>query len=131
MKILKIFFLIILFGLNSCANSEIKDKEFKKRIKQIGKELIKLKTKGDFRTNKNFLVNNIVNVGENLFNLIQSSKPFDNVTFNVKKGDVIPIGRETADFTLEIIKKDLNLKVRLKYDSDYDKFHILGFTTKW
>ncbi|SEC50062.1 hypothetical protein SAMN04489761_3164 [Tenacibaculum sp. MAR_2009_124] len=99
------------------------------RVMKIGKELVMMETKGDFRSNENFLVNDVVNVGKSLFNLIQTLKPFDNVSFNVEKGD-IPYGNGSADYTLEILKQELNLKVRLKYDSNYDRFHILGFTCK-
>ncbi|SEC49981.1 hypothetical protein SAMN04489761_3162 [Tenacibaculum sp. MAR_2009_124] len=98
------------------------------RVMKIGKELVMMETKGDFRSNENFLVNDVVNVGKSLFNLIQTLKPFDNVRFNVEKGD-IPYGNGSADYTLEILKQELNLKVRLKYDSNYDRFHLLGFLT--
>lgn len=127
-------FLVIVLCASSCFNSKIKDEELKVRIINIGKELVLLKNTGkeDFKSNKNFLVDDVVNIGEKLFNLIDNSKPFNNnVEFNVKKGDVIPFGNGIADFTLEIIKQELNLKIRLKYDPEYDKFHILGFTTKW
>ncbi|WP_093671401.1 hypothetical protein [Tenacibaculum sp. MAR_2009_124] len=117
--------IILSLFLSTCKDS----KKMEARVMKIGKELVMMETKGDFRSNENFLVNDVVNVGKSLFNLIQTLKPFDNVSFNVEKGD-IPYGNGSADYTLEILKQELNLKVRLKYDSNYDRFHILGFTCK-
>ena len=57
------------------------------------------------------------------------TKPFDNPESVVKKGDIPIYGNNKADYTLEILNGESVIKIRLKYDDDYDKFHILGFTT--
>ncbi len=102
-------------------------KELDSRVKKIGEELIVLERMDNSRSNENFLVSDVVDVGESLFNVIQKSKPFDNVKINVKRA-IISIGG--AGYILEIVKEDLVISIKLKYYSSYDRFHILGFLSQ-
>jgi len=113
----------------SCNSKTQNVADFDSRIIAIGKELTSLDNFNKSNLNTNFLIEDIVNVGENLFNEIQKQKPFDKPQFNVKKGDIPTYGNNTADYTLEILNRESVIKIRLKYDKVYDKFHILGFTT--
>ncbi|HHC80789.1 MAG TPA: hypothetical protein ENK46_12960 [Flavobacteriia bacterium] len=129
MNKLSYFLIVLCFTFSSCQNS-IRLNNADIRIKNIGKALVLLDTFQFSKANNNYLINDVVNVGEGLFNEIQKNKPFQNVKYRVLKGDIPFAGEKTADYVLEITNNNTTISIRLKYDNEYDKFHILGYSNR-
>ena len=113
-----ILVLTFIIGLISCQQNKL-DKE---RILGIGKKL----TQTD-----SLQISDIVIVGNGLREkMTELKKNATEFEFRTQKGDYEkPYGDNHADVIL-IIKTDYeNIGIRLKYDKEKDKYHILGWKT--
>ncbi|CAL2091842.1 hypothetical protein [Tenacibaculum sp. 190524A02b] len=116
---MKLIFKAILLSLciNSCKKVDVDDK----RIIEIGKKL----------TQKEFNYQDIVIVGDRLKeNIVTLHKNTTEFEFVVTENDLQkPFGNNKADCVLTVKSDYKNIRIRLKYDKELDKYHILGWTT--
>ena len=112
---------LLLFGLfiSSCDSKKIKTD----RITKIGYELT---------STKDYKVTDVVIVGKGLkkeMNKLRSNhSDFD---YNIKKGDLdFPWIDKKADVVLRIGHEFDYVDIRLKYDAELDKYHILGWVSE-
>ena len=77
------------------------------------------------------IIDDIVFIGNELKEKIHTIKEkATKFEYLVKKGDLEkPYGDASADAVLSIISDYKGLKIRLKYDEELDKYHILGWMT--
>ncbi|MGB1296236.1 MAG: hypothetical protein ACPG6V_12235 [Flavobacteriales bacterium] len=117
--------LIVLISilLFSCQKTEL-DKE---RIIGIGKKLTQTElTQSDYKQ-----ILDIVIIGDDLMNkMTELQKNATEFEFGIKSNDLRhPFGNDKADGILTIRTDYKNIGIRLKYDDDLDKYHILGWMT--
>ncbi len=118
MKYLLIVF--IFFILTSCKD----ERNNPERVQKIGNDLLLL----DF-TNKDDLKSlGVVTLGQGLIQEIEGIRKREKtITITVENGDFgKPFGND-ADYIMKIKSEFKNIGVRFKYNSDKDKFDILGW----
>ncbi len=117
-NILKLLILILLI---SC--SEIKlDKN---RILNIGKKL----TQTNFsQFHSNFP--DVVTLGDGLkTKMTELQKNASKFGFEIKTHYLIFPSKNTENCTLTVMTDYQNVEIKLRYDAEFDKFHIIGFMT--
>ena len=117
----RLLFILTLFStlLFSCDTIKLDET----RIKNIGQAIIKLDTSQN--------IPDIVFIGDRLFKeIIRLKANATTYNFKIKKGDFDePYGDDKADCILTIDTDHQDIGIRLKYDKDKDKYHILGWLT--
>jgi hypothetical protein len=108
---------LILIQLFTASNS-------KQRVEAIGYELIQIKKITDWRSNNNSPIDDIVNIGPDLYKVISSSK--------VKKANITVTSNYAGVLglwpTILIETNNSELLIKLRYDFWLMKYHITGFT---
>ena len=97
------------------------------RITNIGVELIS----SNFHQNKPYTIEDVVFIGNGLKERVQFiNESATKFKYSVGKGGLEkPYGDDKADAVLTINSDYEDLKIRLKYDEELDKYHILGWMT--
>jgi len=113
--------ILILFFLISCQQNEV-DKE---RILGIGKKL----TQTVFTQTDSTQISDVIIVGNGLREkMTELQKNASEFEFGTQKGDFEkPYGDNQADVILTIKTDYENIGIRLKYNKEKDKYHILGW----
>jgi hypothetical protein len=114
---------LILLLLISCQKTEL-DNE---RIIAIGKKLTQTEwIQSDYKQ-----ISDIVIIGDGLRNkMTELQKNTTEFEFGIKTGDFKePFGDNKAYGILTIKTEYKKIGIRLKYDNDLDKYHILGWMT--
>jgi hypothetical protein len=116
--IIKILILLFLF---SCQQNEL-DKE---RILVIGKKL----TQTEFTQMESQQISDIIAIGNGLREkMTELQKNASEFEFETQKGDFKkPYGDNQANVILTIKTDYENIGIRLKYNKEKDKYHILGW----
>jgi len=106
----------------ACQNKQTEER----RITRIGRDLVSLDT-----TINRPVQTDIVNIGNGLRDKLKEVKSkATSYQFKMSTGDLDePYGNGQADCILTIDTNATDLAVRLKYNSDVDKYHILGWMT--
>lgn len=108
---------LILIQLFTASNS-------KQRVEAIGYELIQIKKITDWRSNNNSPIDDIVNIGPDLYKVISSSKvKKENITVTSNYAGVLGLWP-----TILIETNNSELLIKLRYDFWLMKYHITGFT---
>jgi hypothetical protein len=108
---------LILIQLFTASNS-------KQRVEAIGHELIQIKKITDWRSNNNSPIDDIVNIGPDLYKVISSSKvKKENITVTSNYAGVLGLWP-----TILIETNNSELLIKLRYDFWLMKYHITGFT---
>lgn len=98
-----------------------------KRVEKIGQKLIKIEAIEDFRSNHNSPVDGIVNIGRNLYYLLKNnSVPRSELEVKSSIFDCFDNSWFISP-SIQIKSPNSSLCIRLKYDFQLDKYHIIGF----
>lgn len=115
------FFIFLLFSFlyNNCAS--LKNENMKKRLESLGKEILLYAKAGNYDNRS--LPKDLVFIGNNTFwNILEITEPIDSIKIIIH--DSKDFGEE-SDYILDI---GTHIGLRMKYDSNLDKFHILGYS---
>lgn len=119
---------MILLGaiLFSCTNKL----NFKPRLEKDAIELLGNIQNLEFHSNNNQPIPDIVNMGPNLFEILsENNHSKDLIDIYVTEGDLFgEVGNVTHSIKYSVKSNDSQLILRMRYDEDLDKFHIVGFT---
>ena len=113
--------ILILFFLMSCQQNEV----VKERILGIGKNL----TQTEFTQTDSQQISDVIIVGNGLREkMTELQKNASEFEFGTQTGDFEkPYGDNQADVILTIKTDYENIGIRLKYNKEKDKYHILGW----
>lgn len=122
---------ILLFILSVCVIYACSNKaELLSRLEKNATQLLDVRQNVEFKSNKNFPATDIVNIGPGLFQLLHSKQTTnDYIKIYVCEGDLFGEGgavTHSIKYTSKLNGK--HLIVRLRYDDEMDKFHIVGYS---
>ncbi len=101
----------------SCSGQ--KQTEMEERVKNLGVEIFQFAQNGNYNAS---LPQDLVFIGNNTFwNILEITEPVDSIEFTVHDAKGID---DKADYLLDI---GSYIGLRIKYDKEIDKFHIIGY----
>lgn len=113
-KGLSIIFLTFLLLLTACNNDEQKI-----RVEKLGEDIYKFALQGDYEAN---LPEELVFIGNTTFwKLLEINLPIDSLDITVQDSG---FSDDRADFLIDF---GTSVGLKIRYDSEIDKFHIIGF----
>ncbi|MBB3699419.1 hypothetical protein KMW28_25150 [Flammeovirga yaeyamensis] len=121
----RIITLLLIIPLLISCNNETKDKE---KISLIAKSIYSIEKIEYTPNNPNYALEGIVHLGGSLYEeLLEMSEEGFVEKSIIKKGDVFYDMNNKADYHLIIISNMRKIAIRLRYDDNYKKYHVIGY----
>lgn len=128
-KGIKVLFIIVFLSIGTLLTYEIYQIT---RLKTIAHELLFIEKIDDFSSNQNSPVNDVVNIGSQLYKMLREKEtPVEQIRISVKLGDKSsyqPWFKQGFSYSIFYKKNERTLRLRMKYDLSFNKFHIRGYS---